>query len=121
MDVARASKKGCNLDAKNGRVPSWGCCGDSAGTDERAIVPALEALEGLLAAKREVAEQKALLALDSILESKGATPVVEVALELGGREIADPEALERHLDELRSRILHELEDAPWGAVEGLPS
>jgi hypothetical protein len=83
--------------------------GASPGTDERAIVPALEALEGLLEAKRESAEQKALLALDSILESKGETPVVEVALDLGGREIADPEALERLLNELRSRILHELE------------
>ncbi len=46
--------------------------------------------------------------MDPILEAKGASPVVEVALELGGREIANPEGLERLLSELRSRILHEL-------------
>jgi hypothetical protein len=42
-------------------------------------------------------------------ESTGATPVVEVALDLGGREIADPETLEHLLDEPRSRTPHELE------------
>ncbi len=82
--------------------------GASAGTDEKAIVPALEALEGLLKARRDNAEQKALAVLDSILQNKGGSPVVEVALDLTGREIADSDALERLLDELRQRILHEL-------------
>ena len=82
--------------------------GAPAGTDERASVPALEALEGILVARRESAEQKALLAMDSIREANGVSPVVEVTLELGGREIADPEALEWLLNERRSRIPHEL-------------
>jgi len=34
--------------------------------------------------------------------------MVEVALDLGGREIADAEELERLLNELRKRVLHEL-------------
>lgn len=83
--------------------------GAFAATDERAIVPALEALAGLLQAKRGSAEQRALAAFDALLEDKGASPVVEVALELSGREIADPAALERLLGELRAKILRELE------------
>lgn len=83
--------------------------GAFAATDERAIAPALEALEGILHAKRDNAEQKALANLDAILESKGRKPVIEVALDLGGREIADEAMLERLLAELRSKILHELE------------
>jgi len=82
--------------------------GAAAGTDERAIAPALEVLEGLLQARRDAGEKKALLELDAILEGKGGTPMVEVALDLGGREIADAEELERLLNELRKRILHEL-------------
>jgi hypothetical protein len=82
--------------------------GAAAGTDERAIVPALEALEALLQSRRDTCEQKALVALDTILEAKGGTPVVEVALDLDGREIADAEDLERLLNQLRQRILHEL-------------
>jgi hypothetical protein len=83
--------------------------GAAARTDEKAIVPALEALEGLLSAARVAGEGKALAELDAVLESKGASPVVEVSLELAGREIADVDALERLLQELRKRILHELE------------
>jgi hypothetical protein len=82
--------------------------GAAAGTDERAIVPALEALDGLLQSRHDAGEQKALVALDTILEAKGGTPVVEVALDLDGREIADAEDLERLLNQLRQRILHEL-------------
>lgn len=47
--------------------------GAAAGTDERAIIPALEALEGLLQSRRDAGEQKALVALDALLEAKGGT------------------------------------------------
>ena len=82
--------------------------GTSPGTDENAIAPALEALESQLAARREAAEQKARAALDALLESLGETPVVEVAFDLSGREVETEAELERLLDELRRRILHEL-------------
>jgi len=82
--------------------------GAAAGTDERAITPALEALEGLLEAKREAAEAKALAQLDGYLLEHGENPTVEVALELGGREIHTEADLDRLLDELKRRILHEL-------------
>ena len=59
--------------------------GGASGTDERAIAPALEALEGQLAARRQAAEAKALAQLDVLLEALGGIPVVEVALELEGR------------------------------------
>jgi hypothetical protein len=82
--------------------------GAAPGTDERAVAPALEALEGQLAARRDVAEAKALAQLDALLETLGETPVVEVALDLGGREIETEAELERLLDEVRRRILHQL-------------
>jgi len=82
--------------------------GGFAATDERAIAPALEALSGILQAKRDHAEQKALAALDAILESKGRSPVIEVPLDLTGREIADEATLDRLLTELRGKILREL-------------
>ena len=58
--------------------------------------------------RRDAGEQEALVAFDTILEAKGGTPVVEVAPDLDGREIADAEDLERLLNQLRQRILHEL-------------
>ncbi|AUX22426.1 hypothetical protein SOCEGT47_029290 [Sorangium cellulosum] len=83
--------------------------GAAPNTDERAVAPALEVLEGLLAARREAAEARALAQLDTLLEGLGATPVVEVALDLGGREIDSAAALDRLLDEIRRRVLHELD------------
>ncbi|HMA92784.1 MAG TPA: hypothetical protein VKP30_08865, partial [Polyangiaceae bacterium] len=83
--------------------------GAAANTDERAIAPALEALQGMLEAKRAVAQQKALAALDTALEADGKLPVVEITLDLEGREIENTEALERLLNELRRKIAHELE------------
>lgn len=82
--------------------------GAAPGTDERAIAPPLEALETLLASRREVAEGKARAQLDALLEALGETPVVEVALEVSGREVESEADLERLLDEIRRRILHEL-------------
>jgi len=82
--------------------------GAAPGTDDRAIAPPLEALETLLATRREVAEAKARAHLDALLESLGETPVVEVALDVSGREVESEAELERLLDEIRRRILHEL-------------
>ena len=82
--------------------------GAAAGTDERAVAPALEALEGQLAARRKVAEGKARAQLDAELEGIGQTPIVEVALHLSGRELSTEAELERMLEEVRWRILHEL-------------
>ena len=82
--------------------------GAAASTDERAVAPALEALEGLLGARRAAGEQKALQQLDAFRESTGERPVVEVAIALGGREIETEAELERLLADLRERILHEL-------------
>jgi hypothetical protein len=82
--------------------------GTAADTDENAIEPRLEALESLLAARREAAENKALAQLDVFLEGLGETPVVEVPLELSGREVASEAELERLIEALRRRVLHEL-------------
>lgn len=82
--------------------------GAAANTDERAVVPALDVLEGQLAMRRQASEAKALAQLDALLEGLGDTPVVEVALQLSGREVDTAAELERLLDEVRRRILHEL-------------
>jgi hypothetical protein len=82
--------------------------GGAAGTDENAIAPHLATLETVLHARREAAEAKALAQLDAFLETLGESPTVELSLELGGREIRSEADLERLLDELRRRILHEL-------------
>lgn len=82
--------------------------GAAASTDERATQPPLEVLEALLAARRESAEAKAAAELDALLEGLGERPVVEVALTLGGREIGSEAELERVIEEIRRRILHEI-------------
>lgn len=82
--------------------------GAAANTDERAIAPALESLSDLLAMRRHAGEEKALLQLDALLETVGESPVVEVTLELSGREIRTPAELERALEALRQRVLAEL-------------
>jgi hypothetical protein len=82
--------------------------GTAPGTDEKAIAPALEALEGQLATRREAAESKALAQFDAFRETVGALPVVEISLGLGGREIDSEAELDRLLADLRARILHEL-------------
>jgi hypothetical protein len=82
--------------------------GAAAGTDDKAIAPPLEALEGLLAARREAGERRAVQQLDAFRESSGARPVVEVPLGLSGREIETEADLDRLLADLRARILQEL-------------
>jgi hypothetical protein len=82
--------------------------GAAAGTDENAVVPALETLETVLETKRQAAESRALAELDEQLEGMGRSPTVEVALRLSGREIQDEQELERLLDEIRTQILHQL-------------
>ena len=82
--------------------------GGAAGTDENAIAPALEGLETHLAARRDAAERKAITQLDATLEAIGATPVVEVTVELSGREIENEAELDRLLVEIRTRVVHEL-------------
>ena len=82
--------------------------GAAPGTDEHAIAPPLEALAPQLAARREAAETKALAALDELLAKRGEAPTVDVALDLRGREVRTEAELDRLIDELRQRILHEL-------------
>lgn len=62
----------------------------------------------MLQSWRDAAERKALAALDAKIEDEGDLPIVEVSLELVGREIAGVGALECVLDELRTKILQEL-------------
>ena len=82
--------------------------GAVANTDENAIAPALEALEGQLAARRESAERKAENHLDEILTTLGASPIVEVTVELSGQEITTEAELDRVLADVRRRVVHEL-------------
>jgi hypothetical protein len=82
--------------------------GSAPNTDERAVAPSLDALDGLLAARRDAAERRAMTELDALLETMGARAVVEVTLELAGREIETEAELERALDEIRRRVVHEL-------------
>jgi tetratricopeptide (TPR) repeat protein len=82
--------------------------GAEADTTDQALAPPLVALESLLEKRLSAGEAKALAHLDTFLEALGDSPTVEVALELGGREIRDENDLERLIDELRKRILHEL-------------
>lgn len=82
--------------------------GAAASTDAQAVVPALEALEGQLAARREAAESKAMAHLDAFLEKLGERPTVELTLDLAGREIKTEADMDQLLAELRRKILHEL-------------
>lgn len=79
--------------------------GGAAGTDDRAIAPPLEALEAQLGARRDAAERKAVLELDDLRTGLGDRPVVEVALDLAGREVDGEPELERLLDDLRVRVV----------------
>ncbi len=74
--------------------------------DERA--PPIEALESQLASRLTQGEAKARAHLDELLEGMGGTPVVEVEVSLAGREIESEADLDRVLDELRRRVLHQL-------------
>jgi hypothetical protein len=78
--------------------------GAASGTDDKAVAPPLEALEALLAMRRETAEAKALAQLDALL----GTPTVDVVLDFAGREIKTEADLERVIDELRRKVLLEL-------------
>lgn len=82
--------------------------GADAGTDEHAIAPPLESLPGTLADKRARAEEKAIAALDALLESHGARAVVDVRLDLAGREIETETELDRLLVDVRARVATEL-------------
>ena len=82
--------------------------GTASGTDDNAVVPALDVLEGKLATIRRDAEQRALAQLDALRESAGERPVVRVSLGLAGREIETEAELERLLTEVRDAILREL-------------
>ncbi len=78
--------------------------GAASGTDDKAVAPPVEALEALLAMRRETAEAKALARLDALL----GTPTVDVVLDFAGREIKTEADLERVIDELRRKVLLEL-------------
>lgn len=82
--------------------------GGAATTDERAVAPPLETLDVQLSMRREAARSKALAELGTVLEAKGEAPTVELSLDFSGREIKSEAELDRLLDELRRRILHEL-------------
>lgn len=82
--------------------------GGAATTDEKAIAPALESLPALLRARLDSSTEKALLELGATLEAKGGTPTVDVTLDFRGREIKSEPELDRFLEELRRKILHEL-------------
>ena len=79
--------------------------GAASGTDERDVTPPLEALEALLERRRKAAKDKALARLDALL----GTPKVDVDLELTGHEIKNEAELEKLLDKIRQRVLHELQ------------
>ncbi len=93
--------------------------GAAANTDEKSIAPALEALEGQLAAKRAAGEHKSLQQLDALRESSGARPVVEVSLDVAGREIETEAELERLVDDVRQSILKELNAKHRVRIKGL--
>jgi hypothetical protein len=78
--------------------------GAASGTDDKAVAPPHEALEALLAMRRETAEAKALARLDALL----GTPTVDVVLDFAGREIKTEADLDRVIDELRRKVLLEL-------------
>jgi len=78
--------------------------GAAANTDDRSVAPPLEALEALLAGRREAAESKSLAQLDGLLD----TPTVDVALDFNGREIKTEGELESFIEEIRRLILHQL-------------
>jgi len=82
--------------------------GAAAGTDESAVAPALEALEAQLAVRRKAAEGRARAQLDGLLETVGELPTVEVSLDLRGRMVTTEAELDRLVDDIRRRILHEL-------------
>jgi hypothetical protein len=82
--------------------------GGAATTDENAVAPPIETLEVQLAARLDAAKQKALAQLGAVLESLGEAPTVELSLDFSGREIKSEAELDRFLEELRRRILHEL-------------
>jgi len=82
--------------------------GGAANTDEKAVVPALEVLPTLLRDRLEHATEKALLQLSALLEAQGGPPTVEVSLEFRGREIKSEAELDRFIEELRRKIVHEL-------------
>ena len=79
--------------------------GAASGTDERDVAPPLDALGALLKGRREEAEAKALARLDALL----GTPTVDVDLKLAGHEIKNEADLEKMLEEIRRRVLHELQ------------
>jgi hypothetical protein len=81
---------------------------DAAMRDEDWSSPPFEALESHLTQRRDAAEAKARAQLDEILEKGGASPVVELEVSLAGREIETEAELDRVLDELRRRVLHQL-------------
>ena len=76
--------------------------------DAEAIEPPLEALGPVLRERLEQGWTRALQQLDATLERAGGAPTVDVALDFRGREIKSEPELERFLEELRRKILHEL-------------
>jgi hypothetical protein len=78
-------------------------------TDAKAIQPELAVLDSLFKSRLDTARAEAVAYLDDLLEQLGEKPTVEVLLQLAGRMIGTPAALDRLLAEVRQQILHQLE------------
>jgi hypothetical protein len=83
--------------------------GAALDTDDSAIAPELAILDDLFGGRLDATEQRALARLDDLLEGRGRKPNVELVIGAAGRLIDDPKELDRWLDELRQRVLRELD------------
>jgi hypothetical protein len=78
-------------------------------TNAEDLAPPLRVLDDLFAARLESAEHKAQAQLDELLERLGESPTVEVELELRGRMLRNQAELDRLVEDIRARIVPELE------------
>jgi hypothetical protein len=78
-------------------------------TNAEDIAPPLRVLDDLFAGRLESAEHKAQAQLDELLERLGESPTVEVELELRGRMLRNQAELDRLVEDIRARIVPELE------------
>lgn len=83
--------------------------GAAVDTDDNAIAPELPILDDLFGGRLDAAEHRALARLDDLLEGRGRKPTVELLVCAAGRLIDDAKELDRWLDELRQRVLRELD------------
>lgn len=83
--------------------------GAAVDTDDNAIAPELAILDDLFGGRLDAAEHRALARLDDLLEGRGRKPTVELLVCAAGRLIDDAKELDRWLDELRQRVLRELD------------